>query len=224
MENLFWIGHASFYIKNKAGLNIFIDPFNISEETAKNKADIILITHAHFDHCSKKDIEKIATQDTEIIAAEGCLSESDYKKLKIIRPNESLSVKEIEIETVPAYNIKKERVQFHPKSNNWVGYIIDVDGTKIYHAGDTDFIDEMNRLKSKNIEFALLPMGGTYTMDEEEAVEAAKAINAKFIVPMHYKNLLGKVGSERIEKELKKRVNALILKEVQEPTYSFNNR
>ncbi len=226
MENLFWIGHASFYIKNKAGLNIFIDPFNISEETAKNKADVILITHAHFDHCSKKDIEKIATQDTEIIAAPGCLSELDYKKLKIIQPNESLSVKGIEIETVPAYNIKKERVQFHPKSNNWVGYIIDVDGTKIYHAGDTDFIDEMNGLKSKNIEFALLPMGGTYTMDEEEAVEAAKAINAKFIVPMHYKNLLGKVGSERIEKELKnkKRVNALILKEVQEPTYSFNNR
>ncbi len=222
MENLFWIGHASFYIKNKAGLNIFIDPFNIGEETAKNKADIILITHAHFDHCSKKDIEKIATPDTEIIAALGCLSESDYKRLKIIRPNESLSIKDIVIETIPAYNIKKERMQFHPKSNDWVGYIIDVDGTKIYHAGDTDFIDEMKGLKSKNIKFAILPVGGTYTMDKEEAIEAAKAINAKFTIPMHYKNLLGKVGSERIENELKKRINALILKEIQEPTYSFN--
>ncbi len=220
MANLFWIGHASFYIKGKK-LNVFIDPFNLSDETAKNKADIILITHAHFDHCSKKDIDKIIKSDTEIIAAENCLSESEYNNLRIIHPNENIAVKGIEIETIPAYNNKKGRMQFHPKENKWVGYILNIDGIKIYHAGDTDLTDEMKTLKNKKIDYALLPMGGMYTMDVDEAIAAAKAINAKNIVPMHYKNIIGKAQSAKLEEKVRSTIKALILKEIQEPTYAF---
>jgi L-ascorbate metabolism protein UlaG (beta-lactamase superfamily) len=101
-----------------------------------------------------------------------------------------------------------------------VGYIIDVGGMRIYHAGDTDYIPEMKGLK--DIHAALLPVGGTYTMDVAEAIEAAKAIAPKFFVPMHYKNLLGKEGSRVAEEQIRKGVgSALIMKEVQEPTYAF---
>lgn len=225
VNNLFWIGHASFYIKDtKNNLNIYIDPFNLNESTAKNKADIILITHAHFDHYSKPDINKIIKEDTRIIGPDNCLKNDEFKNLKILKPYEKYSVENIKIETIPAYNNKQEKLQFHPKQNNWIGYIIEANNIKIYHAGDTDFIEEMKELRNKNIDIALLPMGGHYTMDLNDAIEAAKIINAKNTIPMHYKNLLGKDKSERLENELKQKIkNTMILNEIQAPTYGFEN-
>ncbi|MEM3827206.1 MAG: MBL fold metallo-hydrolase, partial [Candidatus Micrarchaeaceae archaeon] len=115
---------------------------------------------------------------------------------------------------------KSERLSFHPKSNKWVGYVIEAEGERIYHAGDTDAIPEMKELHG--IDYALLPVGGTYTMTAEEAVEATRYIKPRHVVPMHYKNLLGRDGAEKAEQILRSKLdNVVTLKEVQEPTYSF---
>ncbi|MFI5412729.1 MAG: MBL fold metallo-hydrolase [Candidatus Micrarchaeales archaeon] len=215
---LFWIGHASFYIKHNDKI-IFIDPFNISN-SIREKADLILITHAHSDHFSKDDIKKVMKPEAEIICSNGCFKDSDFKNFRVIEPGFETDYHGLKINAIPAYNTKKERLMFHPKSNKWVGYIVDVDGFKIYHAGDTDFIEEMKSLNGLGA--SLLPIGGTYVMEVEEAIQAASAINAKYAVPMHYKQLLGKEGSAAAEEKWRKNLkNALIMKEVQEPKFSF---
>lgn len=217
-KTLFWIGHASFYIKVD-GKTIFIDPFNITP-AIKERADLVLITHAHFDHCDKNQIKKVLKPDGEIICSQGCLDNDAFKNFTLSKPGFKTDFNGTAIEAVQAYNIKKERMHFHPKENNWVGYIIDVGGFRIYHAGDTDFIDEMKALHGLGA--SLLPMGGTYVMDADEAAEAANAIGAQYAVPMHYKALLGSEGSANAEKIFKEKArNALIMKEVQEPYYKF---
>lgn len=216
-DTIFWIGHASFYIKTKEA-TVFIDPFRVSD-AVKEKADLILITHAHFDHNSKPDIEKVRKDDTKFVAPQKCLEAKEYKH-EVSRPGFATSYRGISIEAVPSYNKREERLKFHPRSENWVGYVLDVGGMRIYHAGDTDFIPEMAALK--DIDVALLPMGGTYTMAMDEAIEAAKTIAPRTVVPMHYKMLLGKDGSTDMEKQLKSKIgNATILREVQAPVYSF---
>ncbi|MGC8648743.1 MAG: MBL fold metallo-hydrolase [Candidatus Micrarchaeia archaeon] len=216
---LFWIGHASFYIKTKK-TTVFIDPFNIGN-AIKERADLVLITHAHFDHCSKADLFKVIKPNGKIISSQGCLTKADFNNLEIIEPGYKGEFNDITIEAVPAYNIKSERLNFHPKQNKWVGYVLEAANLKFYHAGDTDFIPEMAKLKGLDI--AMLPIGGTYTMDVDEAILASKAIDAKYIIPMHYKNLLGIEKSKLAEEKLKNSItNALIMKEIQEPTYHFN--
>lgn len=183
--NLEWLGHASFKIKTGEKI-IYIDPFDVSEE---EKADIILVTHEHYDHCSIKDVTKLSKEGTNIVVTPDCLSKiSNIEKTNIIsaEPNKNYEVEGIKIETIPAYNIKK---QFHPKENEWVGYILNIKGKRIYHAGDTDLIPEMKELK--DIDVALLPIGGTYTMDVKEAAEAANAIKPKTAIPMHYNKIEG---------------------------------
>ena len=209
-KTLFWIGHASFYIKTGSG-TIFIDPFNIGD-SIMDRADLILITHAHYDHCNKADIKKVMKPDAEIYAPSGCL-EGDFKNKTVTAPGFSTDWKGIKIGCIPAYNNKPDRINFHPRANNWVGYIIDIGGFNIYHAGDTDFIDEMKQLK--NIGAGLLPMGGKYVMDVDEMITAARTINPVYVVPMHYKRLLednGVAAETKLKKELK---NALVMREVQ---------
>jgi len=215
-EFLHWIGHASFYIEI-SGKNVYIDPFNI--KGSMHEADTILITHPHFDHFDINSINKIATDDTYFAAPSEVVAQLKYKNKKIVKPNESYNLNGIEFKTVPAYNVVKERLQNHPKSKGWVGYIINADGISIYHAGDTDFIEEMNEI---SVDLALLPIGGTYTMDVDEAARASGAIKAKNFAPMHYKALLGESGSKKAEEAFRSKVrNPIIFKEVQEPSYSF---
>jgi len=115
--------------------------------------------------------------------------------IKTVRPGDNLTIKGIDIKVVPAYNIKKD---YHPKENRWVGFILNMKGTRIYHSGDTDFIPEMKKIKA---DIALLPIGGTYTMDVAEAVEAVKAINPKVVIPMHYGDIVGSVeDAEKFKK------------------------
>jgi L-ascorbate metabolism protein UlaG (beta-lactamase superfamily) len=203
MDDIRWFGHASFAIIDSLNGNriYFIDPYELLSTTS-DKADLIFITHAHHDHLSLGDINHILKPATIVIATVDSLatlkipSEQKFE----VTPNKSYDIKGTKFETVPAYNIREDRLNYHPKSNNWVGYILYVNNQKIYHAGDTDFIPEMRDLSSKNLDIAMLPMGGTYTMEVEEMTEAANAIAAKITIPMHYRRLLGDKHKEAEQK------------------------
>lgn len=202
LDKIHWLGHAAFFIEG-ASAKIYIDPYQIKEGLPK--ADIILITHEHFDHCSHQDINKLYKTDTVIVGPETIVGKLPYA-IKVLKPNETLAIKDIKIEAVYAYNPKKN---FHPKSEGNLGYIITVDNSKIYHAGDTDYITEMERIKA---DIALLPVGGTYTMNAKEASNAANVINPKFAIPMHWGSI---VGSNKDAEEFKRlcRVEVRILKQ-----------
>ena len=183
IENVDWLGHASFRIIS--GLSIYIDPWKI---TGDEKADIILITHSHHDHCSPEDVKKLVKESTVIVTVKDAAEKLSgiTKNIKIVKPSDRIEVQDIFIAAVPAYNKDKE---FHPKSNRWVGFVVEVLGERLYFAGDTDFIQEMKNLK--DISIAFLPIGGTYTMNVKEAVEAAALIHPKYVVPMHYGDIVG---------------------------------
>ena len=177
---IFWLGHASFKIKMFSGRIIYLDPYNI--KNGEEKADIIVSSHSHGDHFSRSDIKKIWKDDTILlgpVSIADSLIKFDGQALEI---GEEFAYKDFTIELFPAYTIKKGT---HPKSNNWVGTIIESAGKSIYHAGDTERIPEMKELASRKITVALLPCGGTYTMDFEEATDAALDIQPEIVVPMH---------------------------------------
>lgn len=184
MGALRWYGHASFAIA--ADKTIYFDPWNIPESASK--ADLILVTHSHFDHLSPIDIGKLRGEETAIICSSDCVSQL-AKTAQALSPFQELEVKDIKITAVPAYNLTKS---FHPKGNAWLGYIITIDGVRVYHAGDTDCIPEMKDFGTINI--ALLPVGGKYTMNAEEAARASSMIRADISIPMHYG--AGVIGTE----------------------------
>jgi L-ascorbate metabolism protein UlaG (beta-lactamase superfamily) len=189
MENINWFGHASFSFKDTNGNQIYyVDPFDL-QVSKLEKADLIFITHAHQDHFSPNDIEKIIKETTTIIAPPDILAKIDRAEdLKVtVIPNKSYVIKGFKFQTVPAYNNNPAKLQFHPKTNNWVGYVFELNGQKIYHAGDTDFIEEMKGLRDLNLDVAMLPMDGHYCMTVEEAAAAANEICAKVTVPMHFR-------------------------------------
>jgi L-ascorbate metabolism protein UlaG (beta-lactamase superfamily) len=192
-----WLGHSGFQItdllENRV---IYIDPFEINQSQAAN---IILLTHSHYDHCSINDINKISTPRTIVIAPPDCQSKLqgkvDLRDCVVLAPGKKISAGNIFIEAVPAYNTDKK---FHPKSNEWIGFIVDINSKRIYHAGDTDIIPEMSSLK--NIDIALLPVSGTYVMNAEEAAEAVKLFKPKLVIPMHYGSIVGeKSDAERFK-------------------------
>lgn len=187
-----WLGHAAFKIKVESKV-IYIDPYQI---TSKEKADIILITHSHYDHCSFADIEKIVKEGTTIVCTPDCQSTVTRLKEKVnlilVEPGKELLLDNIKIKTIPSYNQSKK---FHPKSEKYVGFVLQVKNFVIYHAGDTDVIKEMQELtgygKKGNVFIALLPVGGTYTMNAEEAAKAAFLIKPSIAVPMHWGSIVG---------------------------------
>ena len=163
-SNIHWLGHDSFRI-DADGVVIYFDPFQLKEGP---KADLILITHDHFDHCSPADVAKIQKPETVIITVAQAAAKLKGH-IKTVKPGEALTVKGISIKTIPAYNVNKfssPGVAFHPKESGYVGFIITVKGQRIYHAGDTDFIPEM---KGLGPDIALLPVSGIYVMTAEEA-------------------------------------------------------
>lgn len=201
LENIKWLGHDTFRIIGEKV--IYTDPFQIKKS---ERADIILITHEHYDHFSPEDIKKLLGPDTVIVIPVDCAGKIKAKEV-IVKPGDKIIVDGIEIEVVPAYNINKN---FHPKDKGWVGYIFKVSGKRIYLAGDTDYIPEMKNFR--DIDIALLPVSGTYVMTAEEAVKAALDIKPKIAIPMHYGSI---VGSEKdaqffVEK-LKDKIEARIL-------------
>lgn len=187
-----WLGHAGFQIKNSKV--IYIDPYNIKD--GLEKADIILITHSHYDHCSFADLEKVMQEGTRVIAPADCQSMiAKFKtpvKMEIVEAGHELEFGDIKILAVPAYNKDKH---FHPAGEGWVGYVIKMGDTIVYHSGDTDLIPEMQKLtgyKQQGKEFvALLPVGGRFTMSAEEAAQAAGIIKPTLAIPMHWGTLVG---------------------------------
>jgi len=186
---IFWLGHSSFKIKN--GKTIYIDPFQIK---AQEVADIIFITHEHYDHCSKEDIEKVATENTTIVTTKmvkAKLTGLKVGKILVVKPGDKLGINDVSFEVVTAYNVNKFRspgVPFHPREDEKVGFIITIKSVGIYHTGDTDFIPQMKSIKADVI---LIPVSGTYVMTAEEAANAINTINPKVAIPMHYSSIVG---------------------------------
>lgn len=194
VQNIHWYGQAAFRIED-GEKQIYIDPWKLPSGKLP-KADVIFITHAHFDHLSHDDINQIKKEGTIFVAPKDVAAELKGA-VKTVAPNQTLEVGKIKVAAVPAYNLKKN---FHPRANNWVGYLLTLsNGQTIYHAGDTDFIPEMKTLK---VDVAMLPCGGTYTMNAKEAAESANTFKPKLAIPMHYGDVVGSdADAETFRKE-----------------------
>lgn len=181
LGRLHWLGHASFCLDGPP--TIYFDPLELRGQ--QPEAGIVLISHEHSDHCSPADIERISGAGTVIVASPRA-AEKLRGDVRTLRPGERTTVGDVVIEAVPAYNVSKFRspgVPFHPREAEHTGFIVTVGGKRIYFAGDTDHIPEMAGLRC---DVALLPVGGTYTMDAEEAARAAADIEPEVVVPMHW--------------------------------------
>lgn len=186
LENIEVLCHSS--IRFNKGLIIYFDPFKINENY--HDADIIFITHSHYDHYSEEDISKVIKDNTTIVVPkdlEDRALQFGFAKehIIVVSPNEEYSVLGINFKTIPAYNTNKN---FHPKSNEWVGYIVNLDQTTYYIAGDTDITEENRQVKC---DVAFVPIGGTYTMTYSEAAELINEIKPQIAVPIHYGLIVG---------------------------------
>lgn len=194
LTGLTWLGHASFRLE-RAGAVVYFDPWEIAAEP--HDADLILISHPHFDHLDAASVARLARPATQILTTADCaakLKEAGITEgVRVMRPGEKVTLKpqEITVEAVPAYNTNKP---YHPKEKEWLGFIVEIDGVRLYHAGDTDLIPEMAMFK---VDVAMLPVSGTYVMTAEEAASSAKAINPKVAVPMHYGRVVGAEADAR---------------------------
>jgi L-ascorbate metabolism protein UlaG (beta-lactamase superfamily) len=180
LDKIFFINHDCFRIEGD--VVVYTDPFHVPDNLPK--ADLVLISHDHFDHCSPEDLDKVKKDDTTFVAIDACKAQLSGD-VKIVKAGDKLEAKGVAIEVVPAYNTDKD---FHPKAQGHVGYIFTMGGQRIYFAGDSDHIPEM---KDFNCDIALLPVSGTYVMTAEQAVKAAKDIGPKVVIPMHYGDIVG---------------------------------
>ena len=187
LEGIEVLYHSSIKIKKET--IIYFDPFKIDREY--HDADIIFITHNHYDHYSEEDINKIRKENTKIVAPLDLLDNLltlgfTKDNITLVKPNENYKVNGLTFKTVPAYNTNKS---FHPKEKNWVGYLLDYNGITYYIAGDTDITEENRQVKC---DVAFVPIGGTYTMNYKEASELINEIKPKIAVPTHYASIVGK--------------------------------
>ncbi len=176
-----WLGHASFKICHEDTV-IYIDPWKLKD--SPHDASLVLVSHSHYDHYSTEDIARISSAETKLVASTDVVTKE--KSGEMILNGLSIDFGSVRVSGVAAYNPGK---QFHPKANKWVGFVIEVGSKRIYYAGDTDLTDEMKSLKE--IDIALLPVGGTYTMDATEAAEATKFIKPKRAIPYHWGDIVG---------------------------------
>lgn len=207
LNNIEVLYHSSIRINKEK--TIYIDPFKIDRNY--NDADIIFITHDHYDHYSEEDIDKVINENTVIVIPEELLTKVLKKGINknaiiTVKPNQKYMVQGIKFETVPAYNTNKT---FHPKENGWVGYVIEINEIKYYIAGDTDITEENKKVKC---DVAFVPVGGTYTMDFKEAAQLVNQIQPKVAVPIHYGSVVGtKQDAEEFIKLLHTNVKSVIL-------------
>ncbi len=205
-----WYGHDTFTLEKS--ITICIDPYKLSKSF---HADIVLISHNHFDHLSLDDLKKISSINTTIIAAKECMDQLTKIPLKEkigLSPGEEKVISDIKIKAVPAYNIDKinpdTRNPFHPKEDKKIGFVVTVAGTSIYHTGDSDLVPEMNDLKP---DVLLIPVSGTYVMTAKEAAKAVEKIKPKVAIPMHYGTIVGSVDDAKEFRDMVKSCEVQIL-------------
>jgi len=195
-----WLGHDSIVLAGSK--TVVIDPFKAQ---GNYKADLLLISHEHFDHLSEDDIRRFSSPSTTMVAAKVCEDglKSFPNEKKFVTPGMKLELKGVTIETLPAYNTNKFREPgkvFHPKQDGRVGFVVTLDKVRFYHAGDTDATPEMQGV---DVDVAFLPVSGTYVMTAAEAAEAAKRMKAKVVVPFHWGAIVGsKADAESFKKLL----------------------
>jgi len=199
-----WHGHDTFSVESD--VRIFFDPYKLSKQS---EADLILISHDHFDHLSLEDLQKISTIKTTIVAAKECVNKITgiaFKEKIGIAPGEEKTVNGMRIRAISAYNIDKinhdTKKPFHPKEDNKIGFLVNINGIVIYHTGDSDLIPEMSNLRP---DILLIPVSGTYVMTNKEAAKATEIIKPKIAIPMHYGTI---VGTERDATEFKNLVKS----------------
>lgn len=206
LDNIEVLCHSA--IRINKGKIIYVDPFHLEKQY--NDADIILITHSHYDHFSEDDIEKVMKSGTKIYVTNDLFEKTKKlgfyeNNITIVKPNETYYEADIEIKTIRAYNTNK---QFHPIENNWVGYILKINNIVYYIAGDTDITEENQNVKC---DIAFVPVGGTYTMTAEEAATLINRIKPKIAIPIHYGEIVGtkqdaEIFINKLDKEIKGKI------------------
>ena len=196
--------HASIVLHD----NIYIDPYKIENET--HNAKYIFVTHSHYDHLSIEDIEKVRNEDTIFFVTPDCKEKLlgigvGEKRIVCVAPNEIYKFGKIEVNVIAAYNVDKE---YHPKENNWVGYLIKIQGVSYYIMGDTDQNEDNENIKC---DVLFIPIGGTYTMDYAEAANYTNLIKPKYVIPIHYNSIVGKKeDAEEFAKLLDHRIKCFV--------------
>lgn len=195
-------------VRIQAEKTAYFDPYEVNGEP--KDADVIFISHSHYDHFSLKDIKKVYKNDTIVVLPGDCAKKAEkagVKNILTVLPGRGYEVGGLKVDTVPAYNVDK---RFHKKESNWVGYILNINDVKYYFAGDTDYIPEMKNIKA---DVVLLPVGGTYTMNWKEAVEAANVIQPQIAVPIHFKDIVGSFeDAENFVRGINSNIQGVILK------------
>jgi len=181
------IRHSGFVIEDDA-VRIVIDPFKARDDEAV-PVTLALVTHPHFDHLELESLAKFVTHETIIVGtadAHSTLAKLSAREVRLVKPGDVVDIANVRVEAVPAYNVNKP---YHPKENGWVGYLITLpSGVRVYHAGDTDAIPELEGLEANVI---LLPVSGTYVMTADEAARLAQRLRARVFIPMHYGVIVG---------------------------------
>ncbi|HZQ08403.1 MAG TPA: MBL fold metallo-hydrolase [Anaerolineae bacterium] len=190
-----WLGHDGFRLTGEKV--VYIDPWKIQPGPA---ADVILITHDHFDHFVMEDIDKVRGDKTLLVVPEQ-LKDKVKGNVKVVKRGDKIDANGVPVEVVPAYNVREDRQGFHPKHYGGVGYIVTLNGKRIYHTGDTDEIPEMANIQC---DIMLVPVSGTYVMTADEAARAVNVVKPKLAIPMHWDEI---VGSWEDANDFKKKVN-----------------
>lgn len=178
-----WLGHDSFRLTGEKV--VYIDPWKIQKAT--HDADVVLITHDHYDHFVVEDIDKVRNDKTLVVGPHQ-LQGKIHGNVKLVNRGDSINANGVPVEVVPAYNLRSDRQNFHPKNYGGVGYVVTLNGKRIYHTGDTDPIPEMKHVKC---DIMLVPVSGTYVCTCDEAVEAVDLVKPSKAIPMHWDTIVG---------------------------------